>query len=420
MDNTTIPNVSVLRKYLSVLSFDEFRSAYLDWGTKKLTTANLMRICVAIQLGNWGSYAEIEEQIRALNEGAVELFGLTSISGSQLSRRVNDLPSTFAQRLFLAALAKLKEVSLNTKGFPALGILHIVDSSLLHIGADELGKWAYFTKHSNCVKFHTRLVVTAPGEAYPDMVIPSTGNVDDREVALELVIDPDATHLMDRGYVDYSKMDYWVKENIKFAMRINGNNKATILETYQIPSDKNIILDAKVLLGSSFTRMEHPVRLVEFQDQQGRSYRIVTNRWDLTAEEVAELYRCRWAIELFFKWVKQHLRIRKLQSTKPQGIWNQIFFAMTAYCLAWVIRAQEKTSKTVWQVLRLLRIHAKNSWQEFQNELHRPPKRTSKGRQKSQQPRSPVELYDAGVAIVKPIGVSTSKMAKYMKTKKKK
>jgi hypothetical protein len=111
MDNTTIPNVSVFRKYLSLLPFDQFKSSYVDWGVKKLTTPNLMCICIAMQLGNWASYSEIEEQIRSMKGDAKELFGLSSISGSQLSRRVNDLPSTFVLRLYLAALAKLKEVT---------------------------------------------------------------------------------------------------------------------------------------------------------------------------------------------------------------------------------------------------------------------------------------------------------------------
>ena len=164
--------------------------------------------------------------------------------------------------------------------------------------------------------------------------------------------------------------------------------------------------------------MEQPLRLVEFTDEEGKEYRVVTNRWDLKAEEVPELYRHRWIIELFFKWMKQHLRLVKLQSTQPQGIWNQIFFAMTAYCVTLYVRLVEKTKKTTWKVLILLRIHAERTWKSFLYELHRLPERTSIGRQKSQHPPNEIKLHDAGVAIVKPVGVSTSSMAKYRKQRK--
>lgn len=410
MDNTIVTNQSVFSKCLSLLPFDSFTSSYLDWGVKKLTTPNLLRICVASQLGKWESYAQMEEQIRARKDSK-ELFGVSSVSGSQISRRVNSLPSTFAQDLFLIAVKKLQELTKFRIGHSTFGRLHVVDASCLHLGP-TFGKWAYVTHNRNQVKFHTRLVVASQEEAFPDKVIPSTGNVDEREVVMQLVTDPDATYLFDRGYVDYGKIDEWIEQKIRFALRINDNHKTILLETYENQEEK-IITDAKVILGSK--PMKHPVRLVEFKDEEGRLYRIVTSRWDLSAGEIAELYRCRWIIELFFKWLKQHLRLVKLQSTKPQGIWNQIFFAMTAYCLALYVQIIEGTKKTTWRVLELLRIYAEKSWDAFWSVLHRKPQRTSKGRQKSNQPRSPEEQKDCGVAIVKPAGEKRSKTAKYFK-----
>lgn len=418
MDNHSIPNDNVFRKILSLLPFEKFSSAFLDTGVKKLTTVNLLRICIAMQLGNWSSYAETEERIRSM-KNSEELFGLKSISGSQLSRRINNLPSIYAQGLFLAAVSNLKKLTQHqSKGVSSLGPLHIVDSSSLLLGP-TLGKWTYFTKHSNCVKLHTRIVVVDPDTVYPDRVIPSTGNVDDREVMLELVTDPYATHVMDRGYVDYKKMDRWVENQIPFAMRIKAGHKANIIKSYEVSTDSRVKLDALVVMGSAFTQMEQPLRLVEFTDEEGKEYRVVTNRWDLQAEDIMEMYRHRWIIELFFKWMKQHLRLVKLQSTQPQGIWNQIFFAMTAYCLVLCVKLEEKTHHSAWKVLRLLRIYLEQTWESFLKQLHRKAERTSKGRQKNQQPRSPIELYDAGVAIVKPVGESRSKMAKYIKRRKK-
>jgi len=403
----------VLQQCLSLLPFDKFSSRFLDYGVKKLTTANLLRIAVAAQLGNWTSYTEMEERIRSMTNSQ-ELFGLTRISRSQLSRRINDLPSTYPQGLFLVAARKLQELTSPQRGIPSLGRLNLVDSSSLSL-PPNMGKWAYVTKDKNSVKFHTRFVLTAPDMGYPDLVIPSTGNVDDREVVMELVTDPNAMHVMDRGFVDYNKIDEWIENHISFAMRINEKHKANRLEVYETPPNSHVHLDAKVILGSKSTKMKNPLRLVEFKDDEGRHYRIVTDRWDLKAEDIAEVYRYRWMIELFFKWLKQHLRLVKLQSTKPQGIWNQIFFALTAYCLALSVRLIEQSSKTAWDVLRLIRIYIEQTWQAFWNALHRKPERTSMGRQKSRAPAAPVQLDDAGVARVKPVGEIRRKTAKYFK-----
>ncbi|TYR76204.1 transposase, partial [Rossellomorea vietnamensis] len=92
---------------------------------------------------------------------------------------------------------------------------------------------------------------------------------------------------------------------------------------YEVPEGKTILRDAKVILGAE--KKMRPVRLVEYQDSEGKTYKVATTRWDLSAIEIAEIYKNRWIIELFFKWIKQSLRFVKVWSTKPQGIWNQMF-----------------------------------------------------------------------------------------------
>lgn len=415
MNNHSIADQTTFHKCLSLLPFHTYSSAYFDNSVKKLFTVHLMRIGLAIQLGGWKSYAEMQERIRG-NKDAKELFGVTSISGSQISRRFNALPTTYPQRLFFEAVRMLNTVN-RQKGIGALGRLHVIDSSFLRIGA-TLAKWAYVSRDRSGVKLHTRLLVTSEDIAYPDKVIPSTGNVDDREAVLQLLTDPDVTALMDRGYVDYAMMSLWIEQEFKFIIRINAKHVANILETYEIAKGSSVCLDAKATMGTKAKANTSAVRIVEFVDDTGKLYRLATNRWDLSAEEIAEAYRHRWLIETLFKWLKQHLRLVQLQSTKPQGIWNQIFFAMTAFCLVMYIRLEMKTTKTPWQVLVHLRIYAALDWQTFQHSLHREPGRTSLGRRKVQpqeKEQIPLHLDDAGIAIIKPVGEKRSKTAKYLK-----
>ncbi|KFN09422.1 transposase DDE domain protein [Paenibacillus macerans] len=235
---------------------------------------------------------------------------------------------------------------------------------------------------------HLRLVVTAPDELFPDAMIPSSLNVGGRAGAVELVVPSDAIYVMDRGYDDYARMDQWVQDNIQFVIRMRDRALATVIEEYPVPEGSNITRDAKVCVGSSFRSMEHSVRLVEFYDEQERTYRIFTSVWDKTAEEIAQIYKNRWLIELYFKWLKQHLRLKKLHSHKPQAIWNQLFLALITALLVEHIRHSTQTAKTNWQVLRILREYLYRSWRSFRTELDRKPSRSSPGRRPGSGPKA--------------------------------
>ncbi|MGM1050747.1 MAG: transposase, partial [Bacillota bacterium] len=111
--------------------------------------------------------------------------------------------------------------------------------------------------------------------------------------------------------------------------------------------------------------------------------RVGTSRRDLTAAEVAEIYKNRWLIELFFKWIKQHLHVVKLYSTEPTAVWNQLFLSLIAYAVHMLIMQELQTSKNPWNTLKLMRIYFYDDWTRFVNALFRPPSKKSKGRQKT-------------------------------------
>ncbi|MDR6554367.1 transposase, partial [Paenibacillus qinlingensis] len=167
-----------------------------------------------------------------------------------------------------------------------------------------------------------------------------------------------------------------------------------------VPANTNIVRDAIVQLGSTFRQTEKPLRLVEFLDDQGRKYRLATSCLDLDATEVAEIYRQRWLIELFFKWMKQHLRLVKLYSYEPQGVWNQIFLALITYAIAMHIQLESGTKLSLWDVLQSLRSCWYKTWNILENELYLLPTRKSRGRQQRASPmdkESPRLLTTVGI-----------------------
>ncbi|MGJ9460721.1 transposase, partial [Oceanobacillus sp. CF4.6] len=191
-----------------------------------------MKIFVAAQLDKWESYEDMEERLRA-NPEFRESINLPSISGSQLSRRINNLPTEFAQELFQRVVHIIQDLTKDYKGInPEIGRLKIIDSTHLKL-PPELCDWAFVTKGWNVVKMHTRIVVVSEDISYPDKIVPSTGNVGDVETPDLLVEEDDATYLMDRGYPSVKNLMSWQEQDISFVVRITKNIRAVPIETYE-------------------------------------------------------------------------------------------------------------------------------------------------------------------------------------------
>lgn len=229
---------------------------------------------------------------------------------------------------------------------------------------------------------HTRVVVADPAKlVYPDRIIASTVDVNETELSLELVTDPKAIHVMDRGYQKHEHFERWDQpaNKINFVSRIRENTQFVVTRDFRIPKAdwSFIVSDRKVLLNKCSRRL----RLIVFRDEEEKEYFLITNCFEASAAEIAQMYKYRWLIELFFKWIKQHLRLVKVFSYSPQGIWNQLYLVLIAFALCTLVRLQTATSKTVWEVLKLLRIYAHHPWAALLKALERKPTRTSKGRQ---------------------------------------
>lgn len=378
----SIANDQVICKCLNMLDLSDERDKTLDFRAQKLTVAKLVKLLMEAQLRQHSSYSVIAEHLRS-SESFQEYLGLESISASQISRKLRALPSSYCQTLFLNTTAKLQQLTQESKGLSGLGRLRIVDSSELTLPA-VAGRWAYCSRTKNAVKMHIRLVVAADNTVFPDRLIASTADVADSEVVMDLVVTDDAIYIMDRGYIVYKQYKAWVDQNIRFVARIQKRNKTTVIRERPVPENSNVCRDADVSV--TFTEKGEAVtvelRLVEFIDDSGHLYRVLTNEKELSAEQISEIYRQRWKIELFFKWIKQHVKLVKLYSTEPEAVWTQMYLALTAYALVLLIRLETGTKHTMWKVLQMLRLYVNHKWETFLQVLFRPPTRISTGRKK--------------------------------------
>jgi hypothetical protein len=378
-----IHNFKVIHQCFSYLAKEDMRLPISDYRVHKLTTMKCTKLFMASQLAKWESHNQISRELRT-SQVLQESVGLSSISAAQLSRRLRSIPTEMLEGMFLDIMSKVK--SLLPVASSKIGPLRIVDSTRL-IMPDRLAKWANVSGKATQIRIHVRILALPQGQILPEKAIPSTGNVSDYET-MDLLVEDDGTiYVMDRGYVKYKQFDEWAASGVRFVMRIGDKHGVLqVVEERPVPPNTHIVRDAIVRLGSAFRQTQRPLRLVEFLDDQGRMYRLATSCFDLDAVEIADIYRQRWLIELFFKWMKQHLRLVKLYSYEPHGVWNQIFLALITYAIAMHIQLESGTKLSLWEVLQSLRSCWYKQWHIFEAELHPSPTRRSRGRQKRASP----------------------------------
>ena len=128
-----------------------------------------------------------------------------------------------------------------------------------------------------------------------------------------------------------------------------------MIERFELPEGSLDSSDEMMVIGTTQNRAENVFRLIKVLDSKGNELHLMTNRFDLSADEIAEFYKSRWAIELFFKWLKQHLNIKKFYAQSEQGVHNQVYIAMIVYCLHVLAQLDTNSSRTYLQMSRLLK-----------------------------------------------------------------
>ena len=331
----------------------------LDYYTKKLTTESFLKLLLFAQLEEIESLHALGDCL--FDDQLQKGIDLDSISISQLSRRLNGMNPDLFQRLFLDLVAQIHAKTHYTK---LVMPLKIIDSSTLPLNLTN-HKWAKFRKTKAGVKLHLRLVFMEKGISYPEKAVMTTAKEHDRGQLEVMVDDKECMYVFDRGYLDYERFDRMTDDGYFFLSRLRKN--AVIREVYdfKLPKDTAVLSDQMVLIGTTQNRAENYFRLLKVIDSKGNELHLITNRFDLSAEDISEMYKSRWAIELFFKWIKQHLSIKKFYGQSEWAIQNQVFIAFIVFCLHIIIQIETNSKRKTLQISRYLRAalwKPANSW----------------------------------------------------------
>ena len=240
----------------------------------------------------------------------------------------------------------------------ALGVdldasLYALDSTTIDLCL-ALFPWARFRREKGGVKLHTLLDLHGNIPAFLHI---SDGKLHDVHALDRIEIEPGAYYVMDRGYLDFERLYRFTLGSAFFVTR---TKKKVLLERrYSHPADKStgVSSDQTVILTSlaSASAYPDPLRRVSYRDPEtGKRLKFLTNNFTLPAPTIAEIYKQRWQVELFFKWIKQHLRIKAFFGTSENAVKTQIWIAIAVYVLVAIVRKRLSLEATLYQILQIL------------------------------------------------------------------
>ena len=215
--------------------------------------------------------------------------------------------------------------------------------------------WAKFRKKKGGVKAHVLYDLEAQVPAFYHI---TTASVYDSKAMPEIPYETGAYYVFDRGYNNFGELYRIQRMESFFVVRAKSNLQYRCVR-WKRRMPKNILTDAEIELTVYKSRKDYPenLRLVRYYDEeQGREFMFLTNAMDLTAQQIAGLYKNRWQIELFFKWLKQHLKIKKFWGTTENAVRIQISAAITAYCLVAIVQKDMQLKRSTYEVLQILSI----------------------------------------------------------------
>ena len=233
--------------------------------------------------------------------------------------------------------------------------LYALDSSTIDLCL-ALFPWAKFRKHKAPVKMHTMLDLRGN---IPTFIRITDGKVHDVKILDEIVLEAGAFYVMDRGYVDFQRL-YRFTLNASFFVTRSKTN-VLLQRRYSHPVDKStgVISDHTVILTTrgSGSAYPEPLRRVTYCDPEtGKRLKFLTNNFTLPAQTIAQIYKRRWEIELFFRWIKMHLRIKSFYGTSENAVRTQIWIAVSVYVLVAIVRKRLNLEASLYQLLQVLSV----------------------------------------------------------------
>jgi len=313
-------------------------------------------LCLAFaQLSYRESLRDIESCLRSMKNKLYHMGIRGNVSRSTLAdaneKRDWRIYADFAQVLIHSARQLYSgdefDVELNE-------IVYALDASTIDLCL-SLFPWAQFRKTKGAVKLHTLLDLRGN---IPAFISITDGKVHDVHILDELIPEPGSFYIMDRGYLDFKRLYILNQFRASFVIRSKTNTKFRRLYSSEVDKSIGLRCDQTIVLTGRDSQTDYPdkLRRVKYYDAEtDKRFSFLTNNFTVSPYIIAELYKCRWQVELFFKWIKQHLRIKSFYGTSKNAVKTQIWVAISVYVLVAIVkkhlRLENMSLYTILQIL---------------------------------------------------------------------
>lgn len=235
------------------------------------------------------------------------------------------------------------------------GTVYALDSTTIDLCL-SLFPWAPFRQTKAAIKLHTLLDLRG---AIPAFIHISDGKLHDVNVLDILVLEPGAFYVMDRGYLDFERLYLLHQAGAFFVTRAKSNLKCRRIYSHPVDRSKGLICDQTIELTVFYSQRGYPGRLrrIRYKDPEtGKTLVFLTNHFGISAETVCALYKSRWQVELFFKWIKQHLRIKRFFGTSENAVKSQVWIAVATYVLVAIVKKRLNLDLSLHSMLQILSV----------------------------------------------------------------
>lgn len=321
---------------------------------RHFTCWNQLLVMIFGQLTTRDSLRDLIVAIDAHNKKSYHLGFGKSVTRSNLSK-ANEKRDCRIFEEFAYYLIDVARQKRSNNDFEIKGKVYAFDSTTIDLCLSVFW-WAKFRKHKGGIKVHTLLDITTQIPAFVHITAATVHDVKAMDV---IPYEVGAYYIFDRGYVDYARLYKITELDSYFVVRSKKNLQFDV-ETYLPVNEKlGVISDQIGVLKGFYTSKDYPrkLRKVAFYDKEmNRTFIYLTNNFELSAEQIAMLYKNRWQIELFFKWIKQHLKIKSFWGTSENAVKIQIYSAIIAYCLVAIVGHDMQINRSTYEILQILGI----------------------------------------------------------------
>ena len=322
--------------------------------TKHFTAWNQLLVNLYAQITGKKSLRDIETGLK-MQQNAWYHLGLVNAVRSTISYSNGKRSYRIVESAFYHLLKKCRDITPKHK-FRFKNPLYTLDSTTINLCLSVF-PWAKFRKRKGALKIHALLDHRG---TIPSFLVITDAKQHDVKVAknLFLPLSLDSIVVIDKAYIDFQWLYSLSQQKVYFVTRAKENMNYKVIGQHEVNSNKGLLADEEIVLTGFYTQQKYSekLRLVTYHDKEmDKTYKFLTNNFNLAAYTISQIYKARWEVELFFKWIKQNLKIKTFLGTSPNAVLTQIWTAMIYYLLLAYIKYQTKYKYSLLYLTRVIK-----------------------------------------------------------------